>query len=91
MLNLRRMKFYGLRDLDKIPQFQNLPEELKFESKVVAHVLPFRTNNYVVEELIDWDNIPNDPMFQLTFMQRDMLKPENFAKIGCSAKGKIPR
>jgi KamA family protein len=75
------MKFYGLRDLDKIPHFQNLPEELKFESKVVAHVLPFRTNNYVVEELIDWNNIPNDPMFQLTFMQRDMLRPENFEKI----------
>merc|ERR1719305_422903 len=33
----------------------------------LAAVLPFRTNNYVVEELIDWSNVPEDPIFQLTF------------------------
>lgn len=34
-----------------------------------ASVLPMRANNYVVEELIDWNDIPNDPIFQLTFPQ----------------------
>jgi len=34
-----------------------------------ASVLPMRTNNYVVEDLIDWSNIPDDPIFQLVFPQ----------------------
>ncbi|MBV1882551.1 MAG: lysine 2,3-aminomutase [Pseudomonadales bacterium] len=49
--------------------------------KVVANVLPFRVNDYVIEQLIDWDNIPNDPIFQLTFPQREMLKPESFERM----------
>ncbi len=46
--------------------------------KTVAQVLPFRTNNYVVEELIDWDAVPDDPIFRLTFPHQDMLYPEDF-------------
>jgi hypothetical protein len=38
--------------------------------------LPFRTNNYVIEELIDWNNVPADPIFQLTFPQPGMLPAE---------------
>ena len=83
----RKLKFYGIRDIDRIPQLQKLSQNERFEIKVVAHVLPFRTNNYVVEELIDWDNVPEDPIFQLTFMQRDMLKPEHFARMANLLKG----
>jgi len=43
--------------------------------RAVAAVLPFRTNPYVVDHLIDWSNVPDDPMFQLTFPQPDMLAP----------------
>ncbi|MCF8261604.1 MAG: lysine 2,3-aminomutase [Melioribacteraceae bacterium] len=81
MILSKKMKFYGLRDLENIPQMNNLSEEARFATKVVSHVLPFRTNNYIIEELIDWDNVPNDPIFQLTFMQRDMLLPEQFNKM----------
>ena len=72
------MKFYGLRDLDSIPQIQNLSDDERFAIKVVSNVLPFRVNNYVIDELIDWDNIPDDPIFQLTFLQKDMLSKEQF-------------
>jgi len=41
--------------------------------EVVGSVLPFKTNNYVVKNLINWNNIPDDPMFKLTFPQKDML------------------
>lgn len=83
----RKLKFYGLKDIDKIPQLQKLSKDERFEMKVVSSVLPFRTNNYVVEELINWDNIPFDPMYQLTFMQRDMLKPEHFDKMANLLRG----
>jgi KamA family protein len=82
----KKMKFYGINDIDKIPQLQALPEDERFAMKVVSHVLPFRSNNYVVDELIDWGNIPDDPIFQLTFMQRDMLEPAQFNKIADALK-----
>lgn len=81
MISSKDLKFYNLRNIDSLPQFQKLSNEEKFEMKVVANVLPFRTNNYVVEELINWDNVPNDPIYQLTFMQRDMLLPRHFNKM----------
>ena len=81
MISQRKMKFYGIRDLDSIPQIQNLPEDQRFAIKVVSTVMPFRVNNYVIEELIDWNNIPDDPIFQLTFMQRDMLNDDQFGRV----------
>ncbi len=81
MIKPKQMKFYGLRDIDRISQLQTVPEDERFATKVVANVLPFRTNNYIVDELINWDNIPNDPMYQLTFMQKGMLTDEQFNKM----------
>ena len=81
MISPRKMKFYGIRDLDSIPQILNLPEDQRFAIKVVSTVMPFRVNNYVIEELIDWNNIPDDPIFQLTFMQKDMLNDDQFGRV----------
>lgn len=69
----RKMKFYGIRDIERLPQLQKLDPERRFAMGVVAHVLPFRVNNYVVEELIDWEKVPDEPIFQLTFVQPGML------------------
>src|SRR5210317_2217077 len=45
---------------------------------VVGRVLPFKTNNYVVDELIDWDNYENDPLFTINFPQKKLIDRENF-------------
>jgi KamA family protein len=74
-------KVYTQRDLDRIPQLAALPESTRFEMRVVSTVLPFRVNQYVIDELIDWSNIPADPIFQLTFPQRGMLAPEHFERV----------
>ncbi len=81
MITPKKMKFYGLMDIDNIPQLQDLNQEQRFAIKVVSHILPFRANNYVVEELIDWKNIPDDPIFQLTFMQKEMLTDDQFNRM----------
>jgi len=47
------IKTYTLINFRKIPQIQQMPEEVQFEMDVVGNVLPFKTNNYVVEQLID--------------------------------------
>jgi L-lysine 2,3-aminomutase len=49
--------------------------------KAVSAVLPFRTNAYVVEELIRWERVPDDPIFQLTFPQPGMLEPADFRRV----------
>jgi KamA family protein len=54
-----------------------LPEQIE-AIEVVGNVLPFKTNNYVVNELINWDNIHDDPMFKLTFPQKGMLSEEHY-------------
>ena len=77
----QRFKAYTERQLDDIAQIQRLPEEQRFAMHVVANVLPFRVNQYVIDELIDWTNIPEDPIFQLTFPQPDMLEKEDFNRI----------
>lgn len=74
-------KVYTQRDLDRIEPLSRLSDERRFEMKVVSSVLPFRVNQYVIDELIDWNNIPDDPIFQLTFPQRGMLAPEHFDRV----------
>ncbi len=92
MIKEKKLTFYNLRNYEKLPQVQSLTDEQKFNLQVIANVLPFRTNNYVVEELIDWNNIPNDPMYQLTFPQKGMLSEEHFNKIAIAAiKNNYPK
>ncbi len=81
MIKGKKLTFYNVRNYEKLPQINLLSERQRFDLKVISSVLPFRTNNYVVEELIDWNNIPKDPMFQLTFPQKGMLKKEHYDKV----------
>ncbi|AWI08643.1 KamA family protein [Ereboglobus sp. PH5-5] len=75
----RKYRAIQRRDLDSLPQLSGLSTEELLGMKAVAAVLPFRVNEYVIEELIDWDAIPQDPMFQLSFPQPDMLATDDLA------------
>ena len=44
---------------------RNLTPAQKHHVEVVGQVLPFKVNNYVLDELIDWSDLPHDPIFQL--------------------------
>ena len=72
---------YTLKNFREIPQLKKLPDEQIRAIEVVGSVLPFKTNNYVVENLIDWGKVPHDPMFILNFPQKDMLLPEDYCRI----------
>jgi KamA family protein len=76
-----KYKAYHIGNFREIPQVSALSEEDLFAIEVVGQVFPFKTNNFVVENLIDWDNIPDDPIFVLNFPQRGMLKPYHFNEI----------
>ena len=70
-----------LNNFRNLPQLSNLSEKEKNAVDVVGRVLPFKTNNYVVNELINWNDVPNDPIFTLTFPQEEMLQEAHFSKI----------
>ncbi len=75
MITENKLKIYTSKDIDNNSSAQySFGSSKNLNIKVVASVFPFRTNNYVVEELIDWTKVPNDPIFQLTFLQKEYVK-----------------
>jgi KamA family protein len=76
-----RYRAYGRKHLDRLPQLQGLSDDQRLALEAVSAVLPFRVNSYVLDELIDWDDIPNDPIYQLTFPQAGMIESSDFTRL----------
>lgn len=77
----RSYRAYTQNDLPEIARRVGLSSSDVEAMRAVAAVLPFRVNSYVVEDLIQWDDIPDDPIFQLTFPQRGMLEERDFERM----------
>jgi KamA family protein len=71
----------NLTNLHRTPQWGLIPAHLQRDIEIVAQVYPFRVNPYILEELIDWDAAPDDPIYRLTFPHRDMLTSEQFSRL----------
>ncbi|NRA44327.1 MAG: lysine 2,3-aminomutase [Oligoflexales bacterium] len=76
-----KIKIYTKDNIHTLPQFEKISKEKQFELKVVASILPFRVNNYVTDNLVDWDNLESDPLCHLNFMQKDMLSESHFNSV----------
>ena len=72
-------KTYHQHQLDDIDGFRRLPKAIKDSVKIASQVFPFKVSNYLVGELIDWDCIPDDPLFRLAFPLKEMLTQEDQA------------
>ncbi len=77
----KMLKSYSLHNYRDIPQIGNLSQRKLEAIDVVGRVLPFKSNNYVIDELIDWTNVETDPMFTLTFPRRSMLEKRHFDSV----------
>ncbi|MFT3815752.1 MAG: lysine 2,3-aminomutase [Acidovorax sp.] len=76
-----KFKPYTRQTIRQAPQWEALSGEQRLAIDIVARVLPFRVNAYVLDQLIDWGNVPDDPMYRLTFPHRDMLFENEFAEL----------
>lgn len=76
-----RYKPYTTKSFAGSMYWHRLSKESQEALMIVSQVLPFRTNEYVLSELIDWDKIPDDPMFRLIFPHRDMLHSDEYARL----------
>jgi len=77
----RRFRAYTAKHLDELVQRAGLDAAERLAVRAVATVLPFRTNDYVVDSLIDWGAAPDDPIYRLVFPQSDMLSAQDIGPI----------
>lgn len=86
-------KIFTLHNFEQLSEINKLTDKDIEAIKVVGSVLPFKANNYVVEQLIDWNNVPNDPIFTLTFPREKMLSRSHYrqvkAALGSNDKEKL--
>jgi KamA family protein len=71
----------GIKDVDRLPQLSILNEQQLLEIKMVSEIYPFKTNNYVLDELINWQDGIRDPLFLLNFPQKEMLVSSDYERI----------
>ncbi|MFD6095165.1 KamA family radical SAM protein [Nocardiopsis flavescens] len=77
----RRFRAYTTKHIDELTARAGLAADERLAVQAVATVLPFRVNAYVLDELIDWDAAPDDPIYRLVFPQADMLPQGDVARI----------
>ncbi|MET9578714.1 lysine 2,3-aminomutase [Streptomyces massasporeus] len=77
-----RFRAYGPRHLDDIAARFGVPDQIRETVRRLSLVLPFRVNEYVLTHLVDWDRVPDDPLFQLTFPQHGMLDAADEEQLG---------
>jgi KamA family protein len=81
MKKTKKYQSYSLQNYHKIPQFTLLTQEDRRAIEVVGRVLPFKTNNYVTDELIQWDLLKENPIFTLNFPRKEMLSAKYYNQI----------
>ncbi|GII88417.1 KamA family radical SAM protein [Sphaerisporangium siamense] len=86
----RGFRAYTAKHLDELLQRAGYDTETRLRIRAVASVLPFRTNGYVVDELIDWSDIPGDPIYRLVFPQEDMLPESDVSSIAALLRSDAP-
>ena len=72
---------YQIHNYTSIPGIEKLTTADRKAIEITGRILPFKTNNYVTGELIDWDNIAEDPIFTLCFPRKEMLPCMHFEQV----------
>ncbi len=70
--------FFSISKFLDSPYASRLSSSEIKELQLLTKVFPFKVSKYVLDELIDWDNRHADPIYRLTFPQKEMLLPEHW-------------
>ncbi|MCR5662675.1 MAG: lysine 2,3-aminomutase [bacterium] len=73
------LHYYNRTNYRTIPQINVLDKKELEAIETISCVFPFKVNNYVTENLIDWSLGSRCPIFRMTFPQREMLSDEHYA------------
>lgn len=86
-MDAMRYRAIGRHNVAQTAEWKLLNADLREAVEVVSQVLPFRTNRYLMENLIDWSRVPADPIFQLVFPQRRMLTDDQYREVHGRLRG----
>ncbi len=77
------MKFrtYNHHSFTKSPYYERLPEKEKKTFRTLSQIFHFKANNYVLDHLINWEDVPNDPIYQLVFPREEMVFPQDYDEL----------
>ncbi|MFB4318990.1 KamA family radical SAM protein [Actinomadura sp. 21ATH] len=87
----RKFRAFTAKHLDELTRRAGLGPAERLATRAVATVLPFRTNSYVLEELIDWSAAPDDPIYRLVFPLPDMLPADDVARLSDLLSRQAPK
>ncbi|GAA3931592.1 KamA family radical SAM protein [Actinomadura viridis] len=87
----RKFRAFTAKHLDELTARAGLGPDERLATRAVATVLPFRTNAYVIDELIDWSAAPDDPIYRLVFPMADMLPAEDVAHLSDLLRREAPK
>jgi L-lysine 2,3-aminomutase len=76
-----KYKAYNIHTLETIPHLSKFDKDIIEDIKIVSEIYPFKTNNYVLDHLINWEKDGDDPIFRLNFPHKGMLTEENYGKL----------
>lgn len=77
----QRYRACSLAKLRTSQYWSRIPRAQQQAINTLSHVLPFRVNEYVLEKLINWEAVPDDPLYRLVFPHSDMLEPEIYERL----------
>jgi L-lysine 2,3-aminomutase len=81
---------YSAKSFRNSRYFNYLSEARQREFTITTQVLHFKVNNYVLDNLLDWDNLKQDPMFTLLFPQKSMMLAQDYQRIADSIHFNAP-
>jgi L-lysine 2,3-aminomutase len=88
-----RYRAHHRGNVEREPHWSCIPSYYREGIKLLSLILPFRVNSYVLDHLIDWSRVPDDPIFRLVFPVPEMLgkeEYENFRKLALGASDFTP-
>jgi len=80
-MNLYNFDPININEFIKTKYYEILDDEYRQDLKILSIIFPFKVNKYILEQLIDWDNWENDPIFKLVFPNRKMLNEIQFRQL----------
>lgn len=77
------MKYQSYSNLSfkKTRYYQQLPSKERDTYDILSLVFHFKINSYVLDHLIKWEQVPDDPIYRLTFPRKEMLSPIDYSKL----------
>ncbi|WP_022940767.1 KamA family radical SAM protein [Psychromonas hadalis] len=76
-----KYKSYSATSFKHTPYYHKLSSQQQNEFNIVTKILHFKVNNYVLENLINWEDLENDPIYKLTFPQRGMVLDKDYQRL----------